>query len=237
MKNFFYVILISVISSCSGQNLDLSTITIGESADKYNLEKLKATKKDEQKGHYESKINGEEVSLDLVDNGEQITNYFFDNENVQKINYLGCSIDKTLGAKIMIYNNKIAYIRVNISVNDKKNKGYYAKLLNNLGVPTDIIFNDRNEESLNLGSLQILSKDMPSYIKKTQDSLIGNKIVVYPQYMFWNKNNIIYKLGIEPVNNNVSSTLEVFTKKALKDKIILGMQNAEKDPIFNKYLK
>ena len=55
--------------------------------------------------------------------------------------------------------------------------------------------------------------------------------------MFWKKNNIIYRLGIEPVNNNVSSTLEVFTKKALKDNIIFGMQNAEKDSIFNKYIK
>lgn len=236
MKKFFYLILISIISGCSGQNLDLETITLGDSADNFNLEKL-PSKKNEQKGHYESKINGEEISLDLVDNGEKIMIYFFDGENAQKINYLGYSIDKTLGAKIIVYNDNIAYIRVNISVNERKNEGYYSKLLNKLGKPTDIIFNDRNEESLNLGALQILSKDMPSYIKKTQDSLIGNKIVIYPQYMFWKKDSIIYRLGIEPVNNNVSSTLEIFTKKALKDQIIWGMQNAEKDSIFKKYLK
>jgi len=65
---------------------------------------------------------------------------------------------------------------------------------------------------------------------------LGNDVINYPQHIIWNKKDVIYQLTLEPLNNSVSNVIKIISKKAFKDKIIIGFHNPEKDPYLSKYL-
>ena len=51
-----------------------------------------------------------------------------------------------------------------------------------------------------------------------------------------NGEKVIFQLTLMPTENFVNNTLVVISKKAFRDKIIIGFHNPDKDPILSKYL-
>ena len=234
MKNTIILILnLLLLISCNNKELDLSQVDFNQDSKIYNLDDLKVYKKEEQKGHYEVKHDGDDVSLITVDNGEKVINYVFMENSVSQVNFAGLNIDSTLGAKAVDYNGKIAFISANVS--SKQTSELISYFIKTFGVPTEVINNERREEAVNLGASQILFKSLPNYTKKQKDEFNNNSII-YPQNIIWVKKDIIYQLTLEPYNNLVSNVIKVISKKALKDKIILGYHNPKEDPILSKYL-
>jgi hypothetical protein len=234
MKPLLLIAITLLFISCNFQSLDLSTIDFDKPANIYPLENLKVYRKENQKGHYEIKEDKDEVSLHLKDNGERVFNYIFINETTFQINFNGLNIDPKLGAEIVDYNNKIEYISANII--SKETPELINSLMKRLGQPTEVIYNERLEETLELGASKILFKTLPQFTKKQQNN-IGNNVIKYAQRIIWNKNDVIYQLTLEPINNLVGSDIKIISKKAFKDRIIIGFHNPEKDPYLSKYLK
>lgn len=235
MKKLLIIVYgIFTLLSCKNQTLDLSQIKINEDSREYHLDKFKVYRIDKQNGHYEVKSNGNEVSLELIDNGERVTNYIFMEHSVSQINFAQFQINPTLGAKVVDYNGKIRFISANIESSETEELIIY--LLKSLGEPSEIKTTERMEETMSLGAAKILFETLPAYTRK-QKSEFGNSEIRYPQHLIWNKEDVIYQLTLEPSNNLVSNSINIIAKKALKDKVIMGFHNPEKDSLLNKYLK
>lgn len=229
-----YLILISLMISCKGQNLDLATIDFNKSADRYSLETFNFFEKEEQKGHWKINHIKDSISLKLEDNGERVISYSFigDDNAAKNINYEKLLIDPILGVSISVYDNRVVYMGVNIQHEETFKLLTY--LLEKLGNPTEIIENTTtaiSEEGWNL-----LEKNIPQYVKQGKSDW-GSNIVYYPQYFIWVKDGIIYQLTLMPVAQFVSNNLVIISKKAIKDRIILGYHVGDRDILLGKYLK
>lgn len=232
-KILIYLLLSTVLISCNSQTLDLSTIDFNKPANSYPLEKLKTYRKENQKGHYEIKEDKDEVSLDLKDNGERVCNYIFMDETSFQINFNGLNIDPILGAKIVDYNGKIGFVSAHIV--SKQTPELINYLNKEFGKPTEVIYNERLEEILDLGASKILLQTLPQFAKKQKNDL-GNDVINYPQHIIWNKKDVIYQLILEPLNDSVSNVIKIISKKAFKDKVIIGYHNPDENPYLSKYL-
>lgn len=220
--------------SCSTKSQDLSTIDFNQNAETY-LDGLSFSSKTEQKGHYEAVVKGEDASLKLVDKGELSTNYVFMGEkNTAKLNYGGIPINDVMGTAITVYDNKIAFMRINVK-NDQS-IALLEVLKKKLGTPTDIVLSEDNPYDETDKSQRLLLEKLPNETKKVKDDVLDDYTLTYPENFIWNKNDMIYQLTFSPTGNYISSQLVVISKKAFKDKIIMGYHNPDKDPILSKYL-
>lgn len=219
--------------SCTTKSQDLSTIDFNKDAETY-LSGLSFSSKTEQKGHYEAVVNGEDASLKLVDKGELSTNYVFMGEkNTAQLNYGGIPINDVMGTAISVYDNKIAFMRINAK-NDQS-IALLDVLKKKLGNPTEIVKSENNPFNAIDKSQKLLLEKLPNETKKVKDDL-DDDYITYPEHFIWNKNDIIYQLTFSPTGDYVSSQLVVISKKAFKDKIIMGYHVPDKDPILSKYL-
>lgn len=220
--------------SCSTKSQDLSTIDFNQNAETY-LDGLSFSSKTEQKGHYEAVVKGEDASLKLVDKGELSTNYVFMGEkNTAQLNYGGIPINDVMGTAITVYDNKIAFMRINVK-NDQS-IALLEVLKKKLGTPTEIVKSEDNPYDETDKSQRLLLEKLPNETKKVKDDVLDDYTLTYPENFIWNKNDVIYQLTFSPTGNYISSQLVVISKKAFKDKIIMGYHNPDKDPILSKYL-
>lgn len=235
MKNKILISLnLILLMSCSTKSQDLSTIDFNQNAETY-LDGLSFSSKTEQKGHYEAVVKGEDASLKLVDKGELSTNYVFMGEkNTAKLNYGGIPINDVMGTAITVYDNKIAFMRINVK-NDQS-IALLEVLKKKLGTPTDIVLSEDNPYDETDKSQRLLLEKLPDETKKVKDDVLDDYTLTYPENFIWNKNDMIYQLTFSPTGNYISSQLVVISKKAFKDKIIMGYHNPDKDPILSKYL-
>lgn len=235
MKNKILISLnLILLMSCSTKSQDLSTIDFNQNAETY-LDGLSFSSKTEQKGHYEAVVKGEDASLKLVDKGELSTNYVFMGEkNTAKLNYGGIPINDVMGTAITVYDNKIAFMRINVK-NDQS-IALLEVLKKKLGTPTDIVLSEDNPYDETDKSQRLLLEKLPNETKKVKDDVLDDYTLTYPENFIWNKNDMIYQLTFSPTGNYISSQLVVISKKAFKDKIIMGYHNPDKDPILSKYL-
>lgn len=219
--------------SCTPKSQDLSTIDFNKNAETY-LDGLSFSSKTEQKGHYEAVVNGEDASLNLVDKGEKSTNYVFMNEkNTAQLNYGRIPINDVMGAAISVYDNKIAFMRIN-----PKNDQSFALLdvlKKKLGNPTEIVKSENTPYDEIDQSQKLLLDKLPNDTKKIKDDL-DDYYLIYPEHFIWNKGDMIYQLTFSPTGNYVSSQLIVISKKAFEDRIIMGYHAPDKDPVLAKYL-
>ncbi|MDH7464201.1 hypothetical protein QEG73_23085 [Chitinophagaceae bacterium 26-R-25] len=223
------LISILMMVGCSSQPLDLATIDFDQPADKY-LKGVSYTTKTDQKGHWIVKHNGDDVALALKDDGEKVVDYvFMDESNTKQLTYSGMKINALIGVDIVTYNDKVSYERIRIINTQTSELASYLK--QKLGEPTEII----SDETMDIGTKDILFKSFPKNVKETKDEF-GNNVIDYPQNTFWIKGELIYQLTLEPVNNVVNNTLNIISKKAFRDKIIVGYHNPDKHPILSKYL-
>jgi|GEM_PF-1112232 len=235
MKNKILISLnLILLMSCSTKSQDLSTIDFNQNAETY-LDGLSFSSKTEQKGHYEAVVKGEDASLKLVDKGELSTNYVFMGEkNTAQLNYGGIPINDVMGTAITVYDNKIAFMRINVK-NDQS-IALLEVLKKKLGTPTEIVLSEDNSYDETDKSQRLLLEKLPNETKKVKDDVLDDYTLTYPENFIWNKNDVIYQLTFSPTGNYISSQLVVIAKKAFKDKIIMGYHNPDKDPTLSKYL-
>ena len=235
MKNKILISLnLIVLMSCSSKSQDLSTIDFSQNAETY-LDGLSFSSKTEQKGHYEAVVNGEDASLKLVDKGELSTIYVFMGEkNTAQLNYGGIPINDVMGTTLTVYENKIAFMRINVK-NDQS-IALLDVLKKKLGTPTEIVKSEDNPYDETDKSQKLLLEKLPNETKKVKDDVLDDYTITYPEYFIWDKNDVIYQLTFSPTGNYISSQLVVISKKAFKDKIIMGYHAPDKDPVLGKYL-
>ena len=235
MKNKILISLnLIVLMSCSSKSQDLSTIDFSQNAETY-LDGLSFSSKTEQKGHYEAVVNGEDASLKLVDKGELSTSYVFMGEkNTAQLNYGGIPINDVMGTALTVYENKIAFMRINVK-NDQS-IALLDVMKKKLGQPTEIVKSEDNPYDETDKSQKLLLEKLPNETKKIKDDVLDDYTLTYPEYFIWDKNDVIYQLTFSPTGNYISSQLVVISKKAFKDKIIMGYHAPDKDPVLGKYL-
>lgn len=236
MKNKILVALnLLLLMSCTTSSLDLSTVDYSKNADTY-LDGLSSSSKTEQKGHYEPSIDGENASLNLVDKGEKVTNYVFMGEkNTSQLNYAGLAINDVMGTAISVYDNKISFMRIHV-----KNDQSFALLdllKKKLGTPTEVVKSDDNHYDETDASQKLLLDKLPNDTKKVKDDMLDEYYLTYPENFIWDKNDVIYQLTFSPTGKYVNSQLVVISKKAFKDRVIMGYHNPDRDPILHKYVK
>jgi hypothetical protein len=237
-----YFLLSTVIMSCNSQSIDLSKIEFNKPANSYDLEKVKTSDKEEQKGHYEVQYNAgatslglkdnvSGVSLVLKDNGERVTNYVFMGDPITKqLNYDGIMIDPNSGVSLSVYEDKIVYM--DLTVDYKSKFKLFDLLKNKLGEPTEIINNESLLSDIDLDIQTLFLEKLPKETKVDKE----NGKLSYPERLFWIKDNVFYKLELNPSGKSIESSLVIISKKAFMDRIIIGYHNPEKDPFLSKYL-
>lgn len=247
MRTLLSITVIIVLCSCkSEQTLDLSEVDFSKDSKEYRLSNLSPSTVTEQNGHYEvvydSTLNESDVeyrssnvSLVMKDDGEKVIVYLFDDDKSNShINYAGLSLDASYGTKVVDYNGKISFIST--SINRRETVELITTLEKNIGKPTEIINNETMEENVKPENINQLIAIFPDSTKKIESDW-GNKMISYPEILIWNENNKIYQLILNPVGEDITNTLVIISKKAFKDKIILGFHVPEKDPILKKYLE
>lgn len=234
MKNKILVSLnLILLMSCTSNSQDLSIIDFNKNAETY-LDGLTFSSKTEQKGHYEAVINGEDASLKLIDKGEVSTNYVFMGENTAQLNYGGLAINDVMGSSLNVYEDKIAFMRINVK--NEQSIALLDLLKKKLRTPTEIIKSDNNHYDETDKSQRLLLDKLPNETKKIKDDLLDEYYLTYPEHFIWDKNEVIYQLTFSPTGSYVTNQLVVISKKALKDKIIIGFHNTDKDSILSKYM-
>ncbi|MDV6167372.1 hypothetical protein R1T16_02980 [Flavobacterium sp. DG1-102-2] len=236
MKNKILIALnLLLFMSCTTNSLDLSTVDYNQDAGTY-LDGLSSSSKTEQKGHYEADLKGEDASFKLVDKGEKLTNYVFMGEkNTAQLNYAGLAINDVMGTALSVYDNKIAFMRMHVK-NDQS-IALFETLKKKIGEPTDVVYNEGNNFDENDKSQKLLFDKLPKYTKKVKDDMLDEYYVTYPENFVWDKNDVIYQLTLSATGNYVDNQLVVISKKAFKDKVIMGYHNPAQDPILSKYIK
>jgi len=235
MKNKILIALnLLLLMGCSSNSQDLSTIDFTKDGSAY-LDKLSPSTRDEQKGHYEAEIHGEEAGFKLVDKGERVINYLFiGQERTARINYAGLAIKENTGATMSVYDGKIAFMRLQL-----KNENSFQLLdilKKKLGSPSEIISSKDNHYDANDKSQQLLLQKLPNDTKKIKDDLLDEYYLQYPENFIWDKDGLIYQLTFAPTGNMVDNQLVILSKKAFRDKIIIGYHNPDQDPILKKYM-
>jgi len=245
-KSILILSIVSLMASCNkGQALDLSTIDFNKDSKEYGIAELSPSRVEQQKGHYEiaydkslseseAKDLNSNVSLTLKDIGEKVTVYHFDNQKSgSDINYHQEPLDFTFGTKIVDYNGKVSFIST--SIERQKTMALITALLSSLGKPSEMIEGRREVDSVDKNVVAQLSKVLPSAKITTDD--FGNEILAFPETVIWAKNDVLYQLTLNPTQKDITNTLVVISKKAFKDKIIMGYHNPEQDPLLSKYIK
>lgn len=246
-RNILILTLVTLLISCNkGQTLDLSTIDFNHDSKEYQIDELSPSRTEKQAGHFEiaydksadesiAKDLNSNVSMILKDNGEKVTIYNFDDiKSNTNINFAEQALDSTYGTTIVDYNNKVSFISTSVI---KENTLRLINVLEKkLGKPIEIVIGERSIEAVNSELENKLITTFPASSKKVTNEL-GNDVFLFPEVLIWDKGSVLYQLTLNPVNKEVSNNLVIISKKALKDKIIMGFHNPEKDPLLNKYLK
>ncbi|WP_326984712.1 hypothetical protein VUJ46_09345 [Chryseobacterium sp. MYb264] len=245
-KSILILGIVSLMASCNkGQSLDLSTVDFNKDSKEYAIAELSPSRVEQQKGHYEiaydkslseseAKDLNSNVSLTLKDNGEKVTVYHFDDQKSgSHINYHQEPLDFTFGTKIVDYNGKVSFIST--SIERQKTLAFITELLKSLGKPSEIIEGRREIDAVDKNVMAGLSKVLPSAKVSTDD--FGNEIYSFPETIVWAKNDVLYQLTLNPAKNDITNTLVMISKKAFKDKIVMGYHNPDQDPLLSKYVK
>jgi hypothetical protein len=234
-KTVIFSAMGAVLFGCSGKSIDLSQIDFTKNANEY-LSGLNYSSKEEQKGHYQVVYDGDNVSLELKDDGERVMNYKFSEKNTKPLNYGGLQIDGNLiSTEIKVYEDKICFIRTYIGNSQTIELVNFLK--QKLGKPTEIVTREVQFYEDN-NSLKLLLEKLPEETKKIKDETCVNRYEVsFPEHCIWVNNDVIFQLTLMPTGNVVDNTLVIISKKAFRDKIIMFFHNPDKDPILSKYLE
>lgn len=75
----------------------------------------------------------------------------------------------------------------------------------------------------------MLKESFPEYYKEYKNDF-NSMVVDYPQVTTWVKNDVLYRLTLDPVNNSLNFKLDIITKKAFEDAVIMGYHKNTDNP-------
>lgn len=213
---FLFSVFTAMLMGCSssGTNaaIDLAAV-IGRPVPK-NMEAAAIWKSD-QKGHYEAG----DSRFNLVDKGEVIRNYSFDQKEADQVRFEGLEINAPYGAKAVSYNGNIAF--VSLKAPEKNVADYFKTFVKSLGKPDSLQVNDVLAETVNNRVKTTILKAFPGTAKVYKNEF-NSEVLDYPQRLFWKKGDLRYFLSLDPVADNVNLAIDIITEKALHDRIVMG---------------
>ncbi|MDR2274953.1 MAG: hypothetical protein LBF27_28850 [Sphingobacterium sp.] len=211
---FSVIIAISMGCSSNGKNaaVDLSAI-IGKPEPK-NMAAA-ASRTSDQKGHYEVG----DSQFNLVDKGEVVRNYSFDEKEANQLRFEGLEINAPYGAKVVSYDNSIAF--VSLKAPEKNVAAYFKTFAKGLGKPDRIQVQDVLVETINQRVQTTILEAFPGTAKVYKNEF-NSEVLDYPQRLFWKKGDLRYFLSLDPVGDNVNLAIDIITEKALHDRIVMG---------------
>lgn len=226
------IIFLLVLVSCNSQTLDLSTIDFSQTTEK-QLDHLKCSKDEHQKGHYVVEYKGDDVDVYLEGNESSTHYYLRTKEEVSQVSFSPFKIDEEIGVKLVSYEDQLVF--ADFSILNEETFKVLKYLTKELGIP-DQTFNTiaYNEDSSEV-QLLLNNLEMGKSLKEVEDDY-GDIMLAYPYQNVWVKENLIYQLTLGRGMDSFSNSLIIISKKALEDKIIFGYHNPTKDPILSKYL-
>lgn len=211
-----YSVFIAMLIGCSskGKNeaIDLAAI-IGKPAPK-NMEAA-ASRTTDQKGHYEVG----DSQFNLVDKGEVVRNYSFDEKEAGQLRFEGLEINASYGAKVVSYDNSIAF--VSLKAPEKNVAEYFKTFVKAQGKPDSVQVQDVLVETVNKRVQTTILEAFPG-IAKVYKNEFNSEVLDYPQRLFWKKGDLRYFLSLDPVEDNVNLAIDIITEKALDDRIVMG---------------
>lgn len=215
VRVLFILLSLYFLIGCKSINQN-ETIDLYQLVNKPAETKLKdlASRTEEQKGHYE--FNGGQ--LKLVDNGERVTNYSFDEKDANNIKFHNIGINASYGAQVVVYHNVVAF--VSVKAPEEHVKDYFTNFVKELGTSDSMHTESIGAATINDKVKSILLEAFPGILKAYKGDLPD--VLVYPQRLFWKKGDVRYFLSLDPVGDNVNLKIDIISEKALNDRIVMG---------------
>ncbi|MFD2554777.1 hypothetical protein [Sphingobacterium tabacisoli] len=211
---FSVIIAIFVGCSSDGKNAGVDLAEIIGRPETKDIEAA-ASRTSDQKGHYEVG----DSQFHLVDNGEVVRNYSFDEKEADQLRFDGLEINALYGAKVISYDNSIAF--VSLKAPEKNVAEYFKTFVKTLGKPDSIQVQDVLVETLNKRVQTTILEAFPGTAKVYKNEF-NSEVLDYPQRLFWKKGDLRYFLSLDPVGDNVNLAIDIITEKALHDCIVMG---------------
>ncbi|MFD2584328.1 hypothetical protein ACFSR6_17640 [Pedobacter vanadiisoli] len=209
----FALLLVMLATACKKEVIDIAQLTFNKPLD-IDLNDY-ASRVENQNGHIEVSDGG----FKTVDKGEKVVKYSFDEKESANLKFAGAAINPSFGAVITTYNNLLSF--ATFTVNAEQTAGSIQYLKKTFGKPDSAIVNNIVAEALSDKTKAILKENFPEYYKEYKNDF--NSVVVdYPQVTSWVKNDVLYRLTLDPVNNSLNFKLDIITKKAFEDAVIVG---------------
>lgn len=219
------MILSSLITSCTNNTIDLSLF---EKIDAKNLSNLKLKRVENQVGSW--KYNNEKEDVELEKNNKFCKIFYINNkEEINQLNFSNLKIDKSSGSKIIVYDDKVSFFKLNFIDNETFTSLKFLK--EKLGNDFKSFKKPLSVDGYH-GQINILKNEQNNEFDFMDDDIEG-KVAVFSDFYYWDKKDFIVTYRIGLTRDGFSNNIIFTTKKALKDKIVFGYHNIENDP----YLK
>ena len=219
------MILSSLITSCTNNTIDLSLF---EKTDAKNLSNLKLKRVENQVGSW--KYNNEKEDIELEKNNKFCKIFYINNkEEINQLNFSSLKIDISSGSKIIVYDDKVSFFKLNFIDNETFTSLKFLK--EKLGNDFKSFKKSLSVDGYN-GQINILKNEQNNEFDFMDDD-IECKVAVFSDFYYWDKKDFIVTYRIGLTRDGFSNNIIFATKKALKDKIVFGYHNIENDP----YLK
>lgn len=211
---FSVIIAMSVGCSSNGKNAGVDLAEIIGRPEPKNMEAV-ASRTTDQKGHYEVG----DSQFNLVDKGEVVRNYSFDEKEAGQLRFEGLGINVSYGAKVVSYDSSIAF--VSLKAPEKNVAEYFKTFVKAQGKPDSVQVQDVLVETVNKRVQTTILEAFPG-IAKVYKNEFNSEVLDYPQRLFWKKGDLRYFLSLDPVEDNVNLAIDIITEKALDDRIVMG---------------
>lgn len=209
----FTLLLVILTSACKKEVIDIAQLTFNKPLD-IDLNSY-ASRVENQNGHIEVSDGG----FKTVDKGEKVVKYSFDEKESTNLKFDGAAISPSFGAVITTYNNLLSF--ATFTVNAEQTAGSIQYLKKKFGKPDSASVNNIMAEALSAKTKAMLKESFPEYYKEYKNDF-NSMVVDYPQVTSWVKNDVLYRLTLDPVNNSLNFKLDIITKKAFEDAVIMG---------------
>lgn len=221
MKLFSAIVLFVMLTSCKKDTIDIAKLTFNKPLD-IDLNSY-ASRVENQNGHIEVSDGG----FKTIDKGEKVVKYSFDEKESANLKFAGAAINPSFGAVITTYNHVLSFATFTVNAEQTGSSVQYLK--ETFGKPDSAAVNNVSAESISDKTKAILKESFPEYYKEYKDDF-NSMVINYPQVISWVRNDVLYRLTLDPVNNSLNFKLDIITKKAFNDAVIVGYHKNTDNP-------
>ncbi|KFF03796.1 hypothetical protein [Chryseobacterium luteum] len=203
MKKGKFLILIFVVLiniCCGNKSFDLSSVSLGEEATKYDFE-------------------NKDVFLKEKGSKPDVVQYYAD-EN-KGLTYGGIPLDNTMGTRITVYKGKVGALDTNAA--EKSSLEFVEKITGKHGNPTATVTDKATVDAKIVKQIfEKLKKVAPDKVSWNQDE---KNSFTYPTSFFWDdgKNYSILSISIEN-DGRIRNKYVTVTKDAYRNDVVFGLK-------------